>query len=126
MAPVDAEQLHGWLVSGLQTLLQGLVAVSGAFVVGAPNALVALAIMLFLLFFFLRDGEQMLATAVRLIPMRPARRVELVDHVAAVTRAVVFGSLLTALVQGVLVGIGFASWACRRRWSSGRSPRSPR
>lgn len=108
IAPVDAEQLHGWLMSGLQALLQGLVTVSGAFVVGALNALVALAIMLFLLFFFLRDGERMLAIAVRLIPMRPARRGELVDHVAAVTRAVVFGSLLTALVQGVLVGIGFA------------------
>ena len=108
VAPVDAEQIHGWLMSGLQTLLQGLVAVSGAFVVGALNALVALAIMLFLLFFFLRDGERMLATAVQLIPMRPARRGELVDHVAAVTRAVVFGSLLTALLQGVLVGIGFA------------------
>jgi predicted PurR-regulated permease PerM len=108
VAPVDAEQLHGWLMSGLQTLLQGLVAVSGSFVVGALNALVGLAIMLFLLFFFLRDGDRMLATAVGLIPMRPARRGELVDHVAAVTRAVVFGSLLTALVQGVLVGIGFA------------------
>ena len=108
IAPVDVEQIHGWLMSGLQTLLQGLVAVSGAFVVGALNALVALAIMLFLLFFFLRDGDRMLATAVRLIPMTPARRAELVDHLAAVTRAVVFGSLLTALVQGVLVGIGFA------------------
>jgi len=108
VAPVDAEQLHGWLMSGLQTLLQGLVAVSGSFVVGALNALVGLAIMLFLLFFFLRDGDRMLATAVGLIPMGPARRGELVDHVAAVTRAVVFGSLLTALVQGVLVGIGFA------------------
>ena len=108
VAPVDAGQLHGWLMSGLQTLLQGLVTVSGSFVVGALNALVGLAIMLFLLFFFLRDGDRMLATAVRLIPMRPARRGELVDHVAAVTRAVVFGSLLTALVQGVLVGIGFA------------------
>jgi predicted PurR-regulated permease PerM len=108
LAPVDAEQIHGWLMSGLQSLLQGLVAVSGAFVVSALNALVALAIMLFLLFFFLRDGDRMLATAVRLIPMTPERRGELVDHVAAVTRAVVFGSLLTALVQGVLVGVGFA------------------
>jgi predicted PurR-regulated permease PerM len=108
LAPVDAEQIHRWLMSGLQSLLQGLVAVSGSFVVGALNALVALAIMLFLLFFFLRDGDRMLATAVRLIPMTPARRGELVDHVAAVTRAVVFGSLLTALVQGVLVGVGFA------------------
>ena len=108
LAPVSAEQIHGWLMSGLQALLQGLVVVSGAFVVGALNALVALAITLFLLFFFLRDGERMLATAVRLIPMTSARRGELVDHVAAVTRAVVFGSLLTAVVQGVLVGIGFA------------------
>jgi len=108
VAPVDAQQIHGWLMTGLQALLQGLVALSGSFVVGALNALVALGIMLFLLFFFLRDGDQMLATAVRLIPITPERRGQLVDHVAAVTRAVVFGSLLTALVQGVLVSIGFA------------------
>ncbi len=108
VAPVDAEQIHGWLASGLQSLLQGLVALSGAFVVGALGALVGLGIMLFLLFFFLRDGDQMLASAVRLIPLTPERREQLVGHVAAVTRAVVFGSLLTALVQGVLVAIGFA------------------
>ena len=108
VAPINAEQINSWLVSGGQALLQGLVAVSGAFVVGALNALVGLGIMLFLLFFFLRDGDLMLATVVRLIPMVPERRAHLLDHVAAVTRAVVFGSLLTALVQGVLVGIGFA------------------
>ena len=61
-----------------------------------------------MLFFLLRDGDQMMASVVRLIPITPERRGQLVDHVAAVTRAVVFGSLLTALVQGVLVGIGFA------------------
>lgn len=108
MAPVSAEQIHDWLVSGAQALLQGLVALSGAFVVGALNALVGLGITLFLLFFFLRDGDRMVAGAVRLIPMVPERRSHLFDHIAAVIRAVVFGSLLTALVQGVLVGIGFA------------------
>ncbi len=107
-SPVDAEQIHGWLISGTQALLQGLVAVSGSFVLGTLNALVGLSIALFVLFFLLRDGDQMMATAVRLIPITPERRGQLVDHVAAVTRAVVFGSLLTALVQGVLVGIGFA------------------
>jgi predicted PurR-regulated permease PerM len=108
MAPVSAEQVHGWLVSGAQALLQGLVALSGSFVVGALNALVGLGITLFLLFFFLREGDQMLAGAVRLIPMTPERRRHLIDHIGAVIRAVVFGSLLTALVQGVLVGVGFA------------------
>lgn len=108
VSPVDAQQIHGWLVSGAQALLQGLVAVSGSFVLGTLNALVGLSIALFVLFFLLRDGDQMMASVVRLIPITPERRGQLVDHVAAVTRAVVFGSLLTALVQGVLVGIGFA------------------
>jgi predicted PurR-regulated permease PerM len=108
VAPIDAQQIHGWLVSGAQALLQGLVAVSGSFVLGTLNALVGLSIALFVLFFLLRDGDQMMASVVRLIPITPERRGQLVDHVAAVTRAVVFGSLLTALVQGVLVGIGFA------------------
>jgi predicted PurR-regulated permease PerM len=108
LAPVDPEQIHGWLISGAQALLQGLVALSGSFVVGALNAVVGLAVMLFLLFFFLRDGDQMVASVVRLIPMATERRAQLVEYVAAVTRAVVFGSLLTALVQGLLVGVGFA------------------
>lgn len=108
MVPISGEQVQGWLVSGAQALLQGLVAVSGSFVVGALNALVGLGITLFLLFFFLRDGEEMVASAARLIPMSPPRRDRLVDHIAAVIRAVVFGSLLTALAQGLLVGVGFA------------------
>jgi predicted PurR-regulated permease PerM len=106
--PVDTDRLHDWLISAAQTFLQTLVALSGTFLVGALQVLVALAVMLFLLFFFLRDGEAMVVTAVRLIPMDPGRREQLVDHVGAVTRAVVFGSLLTALVQGLLVGVGFA------------------
>ncbi|HZP37836.1 MAG TPA: AI-2E family transporter [Methylomirabilota bacterium] len=107
VAPVSAEQIQQWLVTGVHAGLQGLVGVSGAFVVGALNALVGLAITLFLLFFFLRDGGQMVATTARLIPLRLERRDELIEHIGAVIRAVVFGSLLTALVQGLLVGIGF-------------------
>jgi predicted PurR-regulated permease PerM len=88
--------------------VQGLVVISGSFVIGALNALVGLAITLFVLFFFLRDGRVMVVDAVRLIPMLPERRDRLMEHVGAVIRAVVFGALLTAVVQGVLVGIGFA------------------
>jgi predicted PurR-regulated permease PerM len=108
VTPVDAEAINGWLASGGNALAQGLVALSGSFVVGALNAGVGLVVMLFVLFFFLRDGDQMVAGAVRLIPMAAERRDQLREHVGAVTRAVVFGSLLTALVQGALVGVGFA------------------
>ncbi|HEU4438473.1 MAG TPA: AI-2E family transporter [Methylomirabilota bacterium] len=108
IAPVTPEQIQDWLMAGVRTLLQSMVGISGAFVVGAVNALVGLAVTLFVLFFFLRDGEIMVVRAVRLIPMAPERRDRLVEHVGAVIRAVVFGALLTGVVQGVLVGVGFA------------------
>jgi predicted PurR-regulated permease PerM len=108
VAPVSPQQIQVWLMTGARTLVQGLVVISGSFVIGALNALVGLAITLFVLFFFLRDGRGMVLDAVRLIPMLPERRERLMEHVGAVIRAVVFGALLTAVVQGVLVGIGFA------------------
>jgi predicted PurR-regulated permease PerM len=50
----------------------------------------------------------MLKGLMRLIPMPAARRIALRDYLSNVTRAVVFGHALTAVIQGTLVGIGFA------------------
>jgi predicted PurR-regulated permease PerM len=108
VTPVSAEQLQEWLISAATSLLQLVVAASGGFVVEALGTVVSLAIALFLLFFFLRDGEQMCERALRLIPLDPERRTRLAEHLSAVTRAVVFGSLVTAVVQGALVGVAFA------------------
>src|SRR6185312_668070 len=75
---------------------------------GAIGTVVGFTIVLFLLFFFLRDGASMVKRFVSLVPMKEARKRELVDYLAAVTRAVVFGTLLTALLQGTLLAIGLA------------------
>jgi predicted PurR-regulated permease PerM len=108
MAPISAEQTEAWFVSAAKTLVGALVSMSGAFVVGALGTLVAAVVTLFLLFFFLRDGEEMVAALRSLIPLDAERQAHLLGHLAAVTRAVVFGSLLTAFVQGMLVGLAFA------------------
>ena len=95
-------------MSAATGLLQVAVAMSGVFVVEALGTLVSLVIMLFLLFFFLRDGEAMLDTALHLVPLDAERQGHLLLHLSAVTRAVVFGSLITAVIQGTLVGVSFA------------------
>ncbi|MGH7317187.1 MAG: AI-2E family transporter, partial [Candidatus Rokuibacteriota bacterium] len=64
VAPISARQIQEWVLSGAQALLQGTVAFSGSFVLGTVNALVGLAITLFVLFFFLRDGDWMVEGAV--------------------------------------------------------------
>jgi len=108
VAPVSADQIEAWFVNAAKTLLALLVASSGTVVVEALGTAVSLVMMLFLLFFFLRDGEEMMQRALTLVPMPAERKGVLIEHLSAVTRAVVFGSLLTAVVQGTLVGISFA------------------
>jgi predicted PurR-regulated permease PerM len=105
---ITAEQIQGWLVSGAQSALKAAAAIGGNVAIGVVGTLVGFFLMLFLLFFLLRDGEQVLRGLMRLIPMQAARRTELRDYLSNVTRAVVFGHALTAVIQGTLVGIGFA------------------
>jgi predicted PurR-regulated permease PerM len=63
--------------------------------------------MLFLLFFFLRDGRSMFMKLQRLIPVPEEHREQLFSHLASVTRGVFYGIGLTAICQGLLVGMGF-------------------
>jgi predicted PurR-regulated permease PerM len=106
-APVSAEQVQGWLTEGAQGVLKSAATMGGSVALGIFGRLVSFVMMLFLLFFFLQDGRAMLAALTRLIPMEPARRGQLLEYLADVTRAVVFGSTATALVQGIFVGVGF-------------------
>ncbi len=107
-APVSAEQVQGWLTEGAQSVLKTAASLGGSVALGVFGTLVSFVMMLFLLFFFLQDGRAMLASLTGLIPMEPARRSQLLKYLADVTRAVVFGSTATAVVQGIFVGVGFA------------------
>jgi predicted PurR-regulated permease PerM len=107
-APISADQVQGWMTDGAQTVLKSAASMGGSVALGVFGTLVGFVMMLFLLFFFLQDGRTMLAHLTRLVPIEPVRRAQLLNYLADVTRAVVFGSTATALVQGVFVGVGFA------------------
>ena len=107
-AVVSAAQLQGWMNDGLQTLLRSAASMGGSVALGAIGTVVGFFMMLFMLFFLLRDGRAMLDGLTRLIPVEHGRRARLLNYLADVTRAVVFGSTVTALIQGIFVGVGFA------------------
>jgi len=106
--PVPPVQLRTWLLDGGRSLLSLVLASSGAVVAGVVGLLFEVGLTLFLLFFFLRDGRAAAARLSRLVPLSPQRKADLAGHLSAITRAVAFGTLLTALVQGTLVGLSFA------------------
>jgi predicted PurR-regulated permease PerM len=107
LLPVTAAQIQTWAVEALQRILQFLLSHSGAFLAGAAGVFGSLTLMLFVLFFFLRDGDTLMRRAIRLIPMDPKKKDKLFRYLGDVTKAVVFGTLVTAVVQGALIGIAF-------------------
>lgn len=65
-------------------------------------------LMLYLLFFFLRDGPRMLDALVRALPLGDDRERHLMERFAEVSRATIKGTLVVGIVQGAIGGIAFA------------------
>jgi predicted PurR-regulated permease PerM len=73
----------------------------------ALGTLIGLAIMVIALYYFLADGPAMIATVLELSPLDARYEQELLERFGDVSRAVVVATLLSALVQGALAGIGY-------------------
>ncbi|MGH8227354.1 MAG: AI-2E family transporter [Steroidobacteraceae bacterium] len=106
--PISVHQLEAWITAGTQSVLQSAAAVGGTVVIGVAGTLFDFFLMLFLLFFLLRDGGAMLHHLTRLIPLDETRRGSLVNNLSTALRSVVFGTAATAFIQGTLIGVGFA------------------
>ena len=107
MFGVEEADLGTWFRQGANQGLHWLASMGGRVFLGAVGTVIGFVLMLFILFFFIRDGREMLATTRALIPMTEEYKTRLFDHVGAVTKAMVLGTGLTALIQGTLVGIAF-------------------
>jgi predicted PurR-regulated permease PerM len=68
---------------------------------------VAFALMLYLTFFFLRDGSKLVRLLVRALPLGDERELLLLNKVSTVISATVRGNFVVALVQGTLGGLIF-------------------
>ena len=65
---ISASQMQQWALTGATHLLQRLASFGGTAFFGAVGTVLSFTVMLFLLFFVLRDGRSMAMTAVGLRP----------------------------------------------------------
>ncbi|HTQ36500.1 MAG TPA: AI-2E family transporter [Steroidobacteraceae bacterium] len=103
--PGDIQQ---YLHDGVQQWAGRLARSGGVVFLSAAGMVLRFFLMLFVLFFALRDGSRWFARIIALLPLSPGRREALFTRLGKVLRAVVYGCGLTALAQGLLVTIGFA------------------
>jgi predicted PurR-regulated permease PerM len=71
--------------------------------------LIKTAIMLYLLFFFLRDGAKLKSIILHYLPLGNGQENRLMDRFAETVQAVVKGTLAIAVIQGIIGGILFFS-----------------
>ena len=104
MTPEDFQRLASGFVQRVSAVLPGL---SAKLAISVFDGLVTFLMSLFLLFFFLRDGAVMARAGLDLMPLSVADRHRLGQSVGAMLRAIFRGSLLCALAQGTLGGVGW-------------------
>ncbi|MEN6457342.1 MAG: AI-2E family transporter [Thermoguttaceae bacterium] len=101
---IDAAELKSTIGSGIQRLVAPLALRTTQFL---AETLVTLFIMLLATYYFFADGAQMVHELVRLTPLEGNRTQELVGQFEDLTRAIVVATLSSAVVQGLLAGLGY-------------------
>ena len=106
---VTLAQIQAWAVEAAQAILKALAGLGRAAFLGALGTVIGFALMMFILFFAIRDSERAFRALRELVPVEEKEKTRLFGHLASVTRALVYGAGVTAIVQGTLIGLGFAA-----------------
>jgi predicted PurR-regulated permease PerM len=106
---VELDQLGERLSSAAVAVTRYLASSAVVFGQNVLQVTVLFFVMLYVLFFFLRDGRGLVDGLVRALPLGDARERRLLARFAEVTRATIKGTLVVGVVQGAIGGVAF--WA---------------
>ncbi len=104
---VDLDRVRATLSNAAVTVSQFAATQALALGQGALNALLLFVLTLYLLFFFLRDGDRIVEGLIRALPLGDPRERKLFARFAQVSRATVKGTLVVGIVQGTMGGLLF-------------------
>lgn len=98
------ERLQSMAANGSQELATGALSVGQ----NTLSFLLSCGVMLYLLFFLLRDGRKLSAGIRRAMPLARPQAHQILNRLTLVTRATVKGNVIVAAVQGALGGVALA------------------
>src|SRR6266566_1026482 len=97
---------QGMLSSGIEQIRRSIVGLAPDILGSIGELMVGLFIMFFVMYYGFRDGEGFIKRIRDLLPLEPALKESLFYEVRTITQAVLYGQVMTALIQGTLGGIG--------------------
>lgn len=112
----SGQRLGGFFRESLAGLTSNLYRRTRTLIGDAIQFFIAVAVIVLGLYYLLADGENLLREARRLSPLGDADSRILFENFDNVCRGVILGSVVAALVQGLLAGIGFVIVGIERFW----------
>lgn len=104
---IGTQKVKQWLTSSAVTVSQYVASRLMVFGQNALNFAVMTVLMVYVLFFFLRDGKKVVSKLIRAVPVGDSREIRLINRFTTVARATIKGTFVVALVQGSLGGLLF-------------------
>src|SRR3989344_4518685 len=105
--PEISPEILGLLNEGMQKIAGFLAEKASEMIFSLPLLILNLFILIFALFYFLKEGPSLIYSAESLLPFQKSEKEFLNKEFKGVTSAVVNGILLTSLLEGVLGGFIF-------------------
>lgn len=104
---VLGKDLDKYMESGFESFSSKAISGIYNFVKSVAESLMQIFMFILLLFFLLRDGDILMNRIYKLLPFKKKDRDETISEVSNMLYAVVYGSVIIALIQGMLAFFGF-------------------
>lgn len=92
--------------SSIDNITNTIISSLSNFLFTIPKRILSFFVMIFLIFFMLRDGGLMVKKIEYFIPLKKHHQNKIIKKFGSVTRAVVYGHFITALIQGMVGVLG--------------------
>ena len=107
IADLSTSDLTSYINQYVGELLRWMVGHLGAVFSGVANIFFSLFLALFSFYYFLKDGHKLREVLIAVSPLADEYDKEVFGKLSSVVNSVIKGSLIVAILQGILTGIGF-------------------
>jgi predicted PurR-regulated permease PerM len=104
---VDTVRLYAWLQREVAAAASYVASAAAIVVRTTSQAVLGLVVALMTMYYVLREGQSLALRIERIAPLEPRHTRELLIEAREVGRTAFIGTLATAIVQGMLAGIGY-------------------
>jgi predicted PurR-regulated permease PerM len=104
---IDALEIKKMILNTAQGVSTFLVEQSATFVKNLGSLAISFVVMLFSMYYLFKDGDELVNKLTILSPLPSKYESQIVDRIKETVKAIAVGVFFTAIIQGIVAGIGY-------------------